>query len=58
VAIENACCTSGCTSKPENDHDVNKKGDFAAALTMIAALPLSDAEKANAVRRLLGTDDH
>jgi len=29
------------------------QGDFAAALTMIAALPLSDDEKAEAVRRLL-----
>ena len=28
-------------------------GDFAAALMMIAALPLTDAEKAEAVRRLL-----
>ena len=27
--------------------------DFAAALVMIASLPLSDAEKADAVRRLL-----
>jgi hypothetical protein len=27
--------------------------DFAAALVMIAALPLSDGEKAAAVRRLL-----
>ncbi len=30
-------------------------GDFAAALVMIAGLPLSDAEKAEAVRRLLGS---
>jgi hypothetical protein len=31
------------------------KGDFAAALMMIATLPLSDAEKAEAVRRLLSS---
>ena len=32
----------------------NRPGDFAAALVMIAGLPLSDADKAEAVRRLLG----
>jgi hypothetical protein len=32
-------------------------GDFAAALAMIAALPLSDTDKAEAVRRLLATND-
>lgn len=31
------------------------QGDFTAALTMIATLPLSDAEKAEAVRRLLSS---
>jgi hypothetical protein len=33
--------------------DAATSGDFAAALAMIATLPLSDAEKAEAVRRLL-----
>ena len=33
--------------------DVATSGDFTAAMTMIASLPLSDAEKAEAVRRLL-----
>ena len=32
--------------------------DFASALAMIATLPLSDAEKAEAVRRLLSGDGH
>ena len=34
------------------------KGDsFSAALAMIASLPLSDAEKADAVRRLMAERD-
>ena len=33
--------------------DVATSGDFTAAMAMIASLPLSDAEKAEAVRRLL-----
>ena len=48
-------CTNGCTSEPENHHEPTRPGDFAAALAMIATLPLTDAEKAEAVRRLLGT---
>ncbi len=47
-------CTTGCTSEPENHHGPTRPGDFAAALAMIATLPLSDAEKADAVRQLLG----
>jgi hypothetical protein len=49
-------CTPDCTSdartgntSPPSDGD----GGFAVALAMLAALPLSDAEKAEAVRRLL-----
>ena len=59
--------TNGDTNSPENDHGgavagsvssraelLPIKGDsFSAALAMIASLPLSDAEKADAVRRLM-----
>ena len=52
--------TNERTSSPENDHgravqdSLPIKGDsFSAALAMIASLPLSDAEKADAVRRLM-----
>ena len=61
-------CTTGCTNSPENELDevigglVSSRVDplpikadsFSAALAMIASLPLSDAEKADAVRRLMG----
>ena len=53
-------CTAACTSDAKNAHPDAVGGDFAEALAMIAALPLSDAEKAEAVRRLLtakGNDD-
>jgi hypothetical protein len=60
-------CTTGCTNSPENERgevvggavssraeSLPIKGDsFTAALAMIASLPLSDAEKADAVRRLM-----
>jgi hypothetical protein len=58
-------CTNGCTSEAENAHgspdstatpgESPKPADalFAAALAMIASLPLSDAEKAQAIRQLL-----
>ena len=43
------------SSKPES---LPIKGDsFSSALAMIAALPLSDAEKADAVRRLMAERD-
>ena len=52
--------TNELTNSPENDHgeavqdSVPIKGDsFSASLAMIASLPLSDAEKADAVRRLM-----
>ena len=38
--------------------DVATSGDFASALAMIASLPLSAVEKAEAVRRLLSGDEH
>ena len=61
-------CTSVCTSELEKRRkrgadagaqptEPKPPGDFAAALAMIAGLPLSDAEKAEAVRRLLGGNE-
>jgi hypothetical protein len=38
--------------------DAATPGDFTAALMMIATLPLSDAEKAEAVQRLLQSKRH
>ena len=53
-------CYTGCDSSPENDHGdavgdspTIKADSFSAGLAMIASLPLSDAEKADAVRRLM-----
>ena len=65
AATPDSRCTNGCTSEPENHHEAElgttsqsiepkRPGDFSAALAMIATLPLSDAEKAEAVRRLMG----
>ena len=45
----NACTNEPGTTKADPDG-----GNFAEALVMIAQLPLSDAEKVDAVRRLLG----
>ena len=52
--------SSGGSSSPENAHGKAvgeslpiKADSFSAALAMIASLPLSDAEKADAVRRLM-----
>jgi len=53
--LENDCaraCTAACTDDAEAHHD-KASGTFADALAMIARLPLSDADKADAVRRLL-----
>ena len=44
-ATESAC-TAACTEKPESTN-------FGEAMAMIARLPLSDTEKADAVRQLL-----
>jgi hypothetical protein len=50
-------CMSACTRDAEIDNEKAcrdlKASDFAKALALIAALPLSDIEKAEAVRRLL-----
>ncbi len=60
-------CTTGCTNSPENEHgeaiggSVSSRAEslpikvdsFSAALALIASLPLSDAEKAECVRRLM-----
>ena len=52
--------TNELTNSPETDHGEAVQGSlpivadsFSAALAMIASLPLSDAEKADAVRRLM-----
>ena len=45
--------TNERTNSPEKEHTEASSGSFSAALAMIASLPLSDAEKANAVRRLM-----
>ena len=46
-------CTERCTDATETGGADAPGGHFAAALAMIAGLPLTDAEKAEAVRRLL-----
>ena len=46
-------CTSACTDGPDLAHDDPTGANFADALAMVARLPLSDQEKAEAVRRLL-----
>ncbi len=68
AATEDSRCTTCYTSKPEKARRSRSKvgvdaapaaavqpgdGDFTKALLMIASLPLSDADKAEAVRRLL-----
>ena len=68
TATEDSRCTTGCTSKTKKARRSPSKavadttpaaaveageGGFAKALLMIALLPLSDAEKADAVRRLM-----
>jgi hypothetical protein len=53
-----ATCTAACTGEGKELNGC-PAGDFAAALGMIATLPLSDAERADAVRRLLaGREGH
>jgi len=46
-------CTKACTETSDSMHGGGIGGGFGAALDMIARLPLTDAEKAEAVRRLL-----
>ncbi len=66
-ATDESGCSSGCSNSPENERgevvggsvssraeSLSIKADsFSAVLAMIASLPLSDAEKADAVRRVL-----
>ena len=66
-ATDESGCSSGCSSSPENERGevvggsvssqaeslTIKADSFSAALAMIASLPLSDAEKAQAVRRIM-----
>ena len=56
--------SSGGSSSPQNEQPEAvgetlpiKADSFSAALAMIASLPLSDAEKADAVRRLMAERD-
>ena len=44
-----------CAVNPTESTPTADSGDFASALSMIASLPLSAAEKAEAVRRLLAS---
>ena len=64
MAGNDSRCTSGCTGEPpESDSDGGATADrpgagpvgehFAEAVAMLARLPLTDAERAEAVRRLL-----
>jgi integrase len=50
-------CTNSCTESGESAHETPVDAGFAEALAMIARLPLSDADKAEAVRRLLLSRD-
>jgi len=50
-------CTERCTDAADTGGAGAAGGHFAAALAMIATLPLTDAEKAEAVRRLLAADE-
>ena len=54
-------CTSTCTNDDESLSTTDNQGhvgdpNFAEAMLMIARLPLSDEERAEAVRRLLGNE--
>lgn len=55
--VEDVACTAACTSvtkyDAESTSDSPTEDDFTAALQMIMNLPLTDSEKADAVRRLL-----
>ncbi|MFH1417673.1 MAG: hypothetical protein ABII12_05225 [Planctomycetota bacterium] len=58
-------CTNACNNSPGSPHestadtaDAGPVGEhFAEAVAMLARLPLTDAERAEAVRRLLGATD-
>ncbi len=51
--MDDSRLTNGLTTATENEHVEPSSGSFLEALAMIASLPLSDADKAEAVRRLL-----
>ena len=49
-------CTAACTSSTESGVELYPDGGFAAAVLAIMALPLTDDEKAEALRRLLASE--
>jgi hypothetical protein len=53
--VEDVACTAACTcsTEPTSQSGSEQHSGFTAAMLMIARLPLTDAEKAEAVRRLL-----
>jgi hypothetical protein len=46
-------CTNACTDSPESTHGDTGGDDFRRAVADVMRLPLTDAEKAEAMRRLL-----
>jgi hypothetical protein len=46
-------CTNACTDSSESTHSTPVDNDFGEAVRAVMALPLTEAEKAEAVRRLL-----
>jgi len=46
-------CTNACTDSPESTHGEPAGDDFAEQVRAVMALPLTDGEKAAAVRRLM-----
>jgi len=46
-------CTDACTDPAESTHGEPAGDDFAKQVWAVMALPLTDAERAEAVRRLL-----
>ena len=64
AATDESGCSNGCSDSPENElGDLARRSfpikadSFSSALAMIASLPLSDAEKAEAVRRLMAEQE-
>jgi hypothetical protein len=58
VPSDAAACTAACTGSTENAsakhaETVEPNADFAAAVVGIMALPLTDSERAECIRRLL-----
>ena len=50
---ENGACTSDCTVDEKTRYEPGVERAFAKAVALVSGLPLSDAEKADAIRRLL-----